>query len=44
MKKENFFEFIKKLSIALLEKGVIIRDLSNTDSDVEKELTEYFSD
>ena len=30
--------------IALLEKGVIIRDLSNTDSDVEKELTEYFSD
>jgi ABC-2 type transport system ATP-binding protein len=30
--------------IALLEKGVIIRDLYTADSDVEKELTEYFSE
>ena len=30
--------------IALLEKGVIIRDLITAESDVEKELTEYFSD
>jgi ABC-2 type transport system ATP-binding protein len=30
--------------VALLEKGVIIRDLNTADSDVEKELTEYFSD
>ena len=30
--------------IALLEKGVIIRDLITAESNVEKELTEYFSD
>jgi ABC-2 type transport system ATP-binding protein len=30
--------------IALLEKGIIIRDLSNNDSEAQQELEDYFKD